>query len=281
MKTTYLLLGVLPALCLGGCPGSVQGPGSDDAGVSEDLSAWLPLDALVGGGPDLAPRPCANDMDCANDEYCTSDLACAKLPTPGRVPCMGGTQVTSMCNMAKTPADLVACAGKPASTACPYCRDASCYWPVSWTGGACTSDRDCHGGDYCQNGGCIVDTRNGKDPCPRTVALLDIIKGKYGSGKEVCIRDVIVKTVAEDDGDIHVRIGNVQYPGETFVGFITEPTPQYLSLGTIQIPDLTPPDGAVIPDGGWLGPTVRLHGMVRWDQGHMWWEMHPVDWIGP
>ena len=100
-----------------------------------------------------------------------------------------------------------------------------------------------------------------------TVSIQDIIDGKYGSGKEVCIKDFVNHVLPETDGDYHVRFGNYQYAGQTFIGFVTELTPQYVTGNRVAIPP--------------AGQTQRVHGMVRWDQGHGWWEMHPIDWIGP
>lgn len=211
---------------------------------------------------------CTIDMDCGDLEYCTPAKSCALLPTPGAVACPGdSTTITSACNQQPDSSALESCAGAAGPPACPYCRDNSCYWPMSWTGPPCASSGDCHAGDRCSAGLCVVDTTSGQDPCPKTVSIQDLIDGRYGAGKEVCVQDVVVKLVSETDGDDHVRIGNVTYPNQTFTGFITEPTPQYLSQ-----------TGLLVPVAGQI---VRCHGMVRWDSGHGWWELHTVDWYGP
>ena len=198
-------------------------------------------------------------MQCDPQSYCGRDGICHALQFPGMVACQGGTTVTSGCNQASS-ADFANQCGAPARTSgCPYCRDNSCYEPI------CGTDADCHGGEHCASGLCVPD-----NPCPETVSVADVYAGVYGSGKVVCVRDVLIRVNSETDGDLHVRVGNITIVsgGSTFQGWVTEVTPQYLSAGVV----VAPPDN---------GQVIAVHGVVRWDEGHKWYEMHPVQWIGP
>jgi hypothetical protein len=166
----------------------------------------------------------------------------------GKVECAGGTVVHAKCAAATTPAEMVSCAGMAGPVGCPYCIDYSCYHP-----GICGSANDCHGGDSCVNGLCRVNAPE----CPTLVDLADVVAGKFAAGKEVCVRAAVTQVRTGYDGMNEIKLGTSPY-------LYVDVSPMYQAAGV------------VVPSPG---PTVTVHGVVRWDDSHDDFELLPVDFI--
>jgi hypothetical protein len=124
----------------------------------------------------------------------------------------------------------------------------------------CASAADCHAGDACIGGLCIVQPSSSPSaptPCPTLVEIGDVIKGVYAAGKEVCVRGAVMQMRSGLDGEYEIRLGQLPF-------VYVDVEPMYLAAGV------------VLPK---LGATVTVHGVVRWDAGHADRELLPVDWI--
>ncbi len=197
-----------------------------------------------------SPNPeCARDSDCDPGSYCTQAGACAVLAYGGTQECADGApDVLYACATATTPATFTSCAGAAGPSGCPYCIDESCLHP-----GVCASNADCHAGDACTNGLCMVQSPQ----CPTTVTIADVFKGIYAAGKEVCIRGTVQQTRSGADGELEIRLDTSPY-------LYVDVEPMYNAAG-VTLPQ--------------VNQTVTVHGTVRWDAGHQNRELLPVDWI--
>lgn len=197
-----------------------------------------------------SPNPsCARDSDCDAGSYCTQAGACAVLAFGGTQDCAAGSaSVLYACASATTPADFGSCAGAAGPSGCPYCIDESCMHP-----GLCASDADCHAGDKCTNGLCMVQSPQ----CPVIVEIADVFKGVYAAGKEVCVRGVVQLTRSGADGELEIKLDTSPY-------LYVDVEPMYNAAG-VTLPQVK--------------QTVTVHGTVRWDAGHQDRELLPVDWI--
>jgi hypothetical protein len=195
---------------------------------------------------------CALDTDCDPGSWCTQAGTCQVLAFAGAIPCAGGTPVSYKCAQKTSPADFSACAGAPGPGGCPYCIDSSCFHP-----GLCSTVNDCHRGDACSNGVCVVEA----PPCPASaiVALADIVAGKYAAGKELCVRGTVLAERTGFDGMIEIKLDSSPY-------LFVDEAPYYQ------------PSGVRLPG---LNEVVTVHGTVRWDSGHNDRELLPVDWVSP
>ncbi len=231
-----------------GAPANICSGGACVAGcASSGCTAPLVCDSSSGH---CQTAGCTDDSDCDDGSYCTQSASCDVLAYGGKIDCAGGTVVYYRCAVAKTPADMVSCAGAAGPVGCPYCLHNSCYHP-----GLCSSDNDCHAGDRCSSGLCFV----ASSPCPTIVAITDVIAGKFAAGKEVCVRAPVTSTDTGYDGMIEIKLGTTPY-------LFVDVSPMYQAAGV------------VVPSPG---PTVTVHGVVRWDDSHDDFELLPVDWIGP
>jgi hypothetical protein len=194
---------------------------------------------------------CARDSDCDPGSYCTQSGSCTVLAFGGAETCPSGSRnVLYGCATQTSPTAFTNCAGSPGPGGCPYCIDNSCFHP-----GVCATANDCHAGDACHGGLCMVTAPQ----CPSTVTIGDVIKGTYAAGKEVCVRGTVQQMRQGYDGMIEIRLDTSPY-------LYIDVEPMYQAAG-VTVPQ--------------LGQTVTVHGTVRWDAGHADRELLPVDFIGP
>jgi hypothetical protein len=225
------------------CSGGACVPGCTQSGCA------TPLVCQSATGH-CAVASCATDADCDAGSYCSQAGMCLVLAFAGPIACAGGTQVPYRCATKTSPSDFVACAGPPGPVGCPYCLDGSCYHP-----GLCSSANDCHRGDQCLNGLCVVQAPQ----CPQTVALADVVAGKIAAGKEVCVSGTVEALRTGYDGMNEIKLDTSPY-------LFVDVSPLYQSAG-VALPQ--------------VGQKVTLHGTVRWDAGHNDRELLPVDWFAP
>jgi len=83
------------------------------------------------------------------------------------------------------------------------------------------------------------------------VPLATIAKGLWKRPR-ARVKGLVAQVVHEQDGDVHIRLTD----GANFI--VCE-----------VIPELPMPSPHV-------GATVTLHGIVRYDGEHRWWELHPL-----
>jgi hypothetical protein len=229
------------------CSGGQCVPGCAAAGA---CPAGLVCD--VDSGHCRTPAPtCARDSDCDPGSYCTQSGQCLVLAYGGPGNCPAEvTAVLYACAVSTSAAAFASCVGPAGPFGCPYCIDNSCFHP-----GLCASANDCHGGDACINGLCVVQPLPMR--CPTIVDIGDVIKGVYAAGKEVCVRGPVMQMRSGLDGEYELRLGMLPF-------IYVDVEPMYEAAGV------------VLPQ---LGQTVTVHGVVRWDAGHRDRELLPVDWI--
>jgi hypothetical protein len=231
-----------------GAPANICSAGACVSGcATTGCTAPLTCDTTTGH---CSTDTCTRDADCDPGSYCSQAQRCTVLAFGGAIACAGGTKVSYTCATKTMPDAFQSCAGAPGPSGCPYCIDGSCFHP-----GLCASAADCHRGDDCKSGLCIVQASE----CPSVVALTDVIKGVYAAGKEVCVRDVVTSLRSGYDGMNEIKLGNSPY-------LFVDVAPWYASAG-VRTPS--------------LGETVTVHGVVRWDAAHDDRELLPVDWISP
>jgi hypothetical protein len=109
--------------------------------------------------------------------------------------------------------------------------------------------------------------------CPRTGTAADLAGGRYAQGKEVCIRGAILLYTHADDGDTHVQLlvdEPLPYPASTVgydvFGATSENSPPSK--------DPARPGGAV--EDPPTGQPLVVIGTYRYDDGHGWFELHPI-----
>lgn len=219
---------------------------------------------VVAGAPPLADvgRACAVDMDCADDLWCD--------------------RATSTC--AAVPSGIAW--GDPR-------RDVN---------GACDTDADCPAGQTCDSRTAITATGPYAAPyfvsrdagrhlcvptagstreslCGRSVSTADLVGGRFATGKEVCVRGVVQLSLIAADGDTHLQLyvdEPLPYPAASatydIFGATTENAPPYKDPAVPRGPIVDPAPGAV----------VTALGTYRYDDGHGWFEVHPVKafWTG-
>ncbi len=166
--------------------------------------------------------------------------------------------------------------------------------------GACSSDTDCATGFFCDPAYTIIDTGTfgvthsaGRDTgrhicrltnpsaaiesiCPRTVTTDDVASGRFKQGKELCVHThVHFPTFNPGDNDVHVQTvltNPYAYPtGDppvTLVGHAEENAPPYR--------DPANPTGRI--DDPPPGQDMIAIGTVKYDDGHEWYELHPIQW---
>jgi len=178
--------------------------------------------------------------------------------------------------------------------------------PLGWSSsirginGACDTDEDCPLGQFChpqyniKGEGpfaahyyrerdigrqlCQVYDRNAATEtiCPRVVSADDVLSGRFAESKEVCVRDRLFLTYFNPgDNDTHVQyiirhpsIYPLGFPPLAISGFASENAPPYK--------DPDNPFGR-LPDPPDLREVIML-GTVKYDGGHMWYEIHPFKW---
>jgi hypothetical protein len=226
------------------CSGGACVPGCGTTGCT------APLTCDTATGHCQTPA-CARDLDCDPGSYCTQSQTCEVLAFGGAIACAGGTKVSYSCAQSTSASAFQACVGAPGPSGCPYCIDGSCFHS-----GLCSSNADCHRGNACTSGLCIVQAPQ----CPTVVPLAQVVSGTYAAGKEVCVRGMVTSLRSGYDGTNEIRLD----------------TSPYLFIDVL---DMYKAAGVRIPN---LGETVTVHGTVRWDAGHNDRELLPVDWVsGP
>jgi hypothetical protein len=241
-----------------GAPANICSAGHCLPGCAAGGACPAGLVCDVDSGHCRTPAPtCARDTDCDPGSYCTQSGQCLVLAYGGSGNCPDGvTAVLYACATKETAADFAACVGSAGPFGCPYCIDNSCFHP-----GLCASGADCHAGDACIGGLCVVQPSSSPSaptPCPSVVDIGDVIKGVYAAGKEVCVRGTVMQMRSGLDGEYEIRLGQLPF-------VYVDVEPMYVH------------GGVVLPK---LGATVTVHGVVRWDAGHADRELLPVDWIG-
>jgi hypothetical protein len=172
------------------------------------------------------------------------------------------------------------------------------YWADPWrdVNGACDSDADCPLGQVCDQTHTLGTTGDyaihyfptddtGKHPCvlepgatlasqcPRIYVMRDLAGARFVTGKEVCVRGVLLSPVPADDRDTHDQMKvdePIPYPtadlGYHLFGATTENGPNYKDPS--------------LPGGGVQDPVqnqeVVAIGTYRYDPDHGWYEVHPV-----
>lgn len=171
-------------------------------------------------------------------------------------------------------------------------------WDSLWhdLNGACITDDDCPLGQVChldytigaegaisvkhlfeQDRGkhiCVLAMGVERETlCPRIGTLADFLGGRYVAGKEICIRGKVSQLVGANDGDTHLQLkvsNPIIYPDTSPAyddfGASTEISPPYKDplLGNLVI---TEPN---------VGENIIVLGTYRFDNGHGWFEMHPL-----
>lgn len=232
------------------CEGGKCVPGCAMSGMPcADGTSCDPMTGLCSQGarPD-GGAGCTSDAECNAQSYCTQAGACA-VSSLGSA-CAGGATVSPTCARKTTPADFMNCTGAAGPPACPYCVDSSCA-----NFRLCANAADCHAGDACAAGLCIVQA----PACPSLVTAAEILAGTFAAGKEMCVHDVVASMASGANGMIEVKLG---------------------AMMPFLYADVAPMYGnaVALPTAG---QTATLHGAVRRNDMYMDWELLPVDWIGP
>ncbi len=171
-------------------------------------------------------------------------------------------------------------------------------WSGAWHGvvGACETDDDCPLGQTCDPGYAIqtsgdyapnyyADRDGGKHLCVPTSGLTmadlcgtirtpaDLVGGRWVEGKELCIAGTVLLSANASDGDTHEQLTvdePLPYPVADApygaFGATTENVPPYK--------DPSRPEGALVDPPS--GASVVVLGTVHYDDGHGWFELHPV-----
>lgn len=184
------------------------------------------------------------------------------------------------------------------------------FAPISWGGdprgvnAACDTDDDCPIGQICTPGYTIraaaedplfgAHYAQGRDTgrkmcnvpdrgapaaeiCPRTVTTDDLASGRFAEGKEICLRgQVFLSWFNPGDRDSHCQVivkRPLTYP---------EGNPP-MWLGQVAT-EVAPPQKDPLNPQGVLadlppGKTVTVLGTVKFDDSHIWYEIHPYKWF--
>jgi hypothetical protein len=176
-------------------------------------------------------------------------------------------------------------------------------WGSAWhdVNGACDSDGDCPAGQICNtkydiksDGDYAPEYHRDVDLgrhvcvpaigetqatlCPRVHPVGDLVGGRFVQGKEICVAGEIFVAVEANDRDTHVQLAvsePLPYPAATaryeIFGSTTENSPPYKD-----------PEGPGLMDPMVKQKVVAL-GTYRYDDGHGWFEVHPVKmyWLQP
>ncbi len=229
----------------------------------EDQPILRPVTALrvvTPVGPALADvgAACALDADCQDDLWC--DRASGKCLVPAETL----TWHSALRNINGT---CQADADCPTRQACQLDYTIVASGPYSPHYGA---SRDV-GRHLCR-----VDPAAAPEVhCGRPVAPEDVLSGRYPEGKEVCVRARVEFPVVASDRDTHVQLlidGAKVFPLSSplldIFHFAAEITPIHKDPANPLGPMLDPPAGAMI----------EALGTVHYDDGHGWWEIHPIKW---
>jgi hypothetical protein len=169
-------------------------------------------------------------------------------------------------------------------------------WGSAWhdVNGACDSDADCPAGQSCDLSYAIQATglyspdyhtedvgrhlcvpaagQTMASLCPRIHPVADLLGGRFVPGKEVCVTGSIFVAVVVEDRDTHVQLAVAEplpYPvattGYELFGATTENSPPYKD----------PARSSPVVDP-MLNQKVVALGTYRYDDGHGWFEVHPV-----
>lgn len=211
-------------------------------------------------GPRLAElgETCRHDMDCADDLWCERSGVCAVVPE------------------------------------------------LDWNSdlrnitGTCVSDKDCPIGQRCDPGYRVKDSGEYRPPyhvdrnsgrflcqvdraaaadslCPRAVAVDELSGGRFPTGKELCLRARIAFTVfSPGDRDTHVQVQLAQ-PLRLPEAMPTLSTFQAATENAPPYKDPTNPLGPLVDPE--RDDQVEMLGTVHFDDGHGWWELHPIKWL--
>lgn len=109
----------------------------------------------------------------------------------------------------------------------------------------------------------ISDTALGQRPYWPTA--LDSLAVGRALHTHVAVRGVVTLVGHEDDQDLHVRLTSAS--GRFIVAECIPALPCRLANGLPWVPA--------------LGDTVTVYGISRRDSEHGWWEVHPVEGVGP
>ncbi|RME53083.1 MAG: hypothetical protein D6795_05905, partial [Deltaproteobacteria bacterium] len=178
--------------------------------------------------------------------------------------------------------------------------------PTPWWGdprgvnGACSTDADCPVGQFCDTNHpikaegpfrayyytdrdagrflCQVPDRDAPldEICPRMIQVDDVLSGRFVPGKEVCLEArIVVSYVNPGDLDSHIQ-SQFEHPLVYPSGSPPLPVSFQSSENSPPYKDPDNPIGA-LPDPP-LDAHVVMLGTVRYDDGHRWFEVHPIKW---
>ena len=111
--------------------------------------------------------------------------------------------------------------------------------------------------------------------CPRAVTVDDVLGGRYPEGREVCVRGTVIFNVVPPDRDTHIQ-GEIPVPG---IYPFTEPTLEVFGFAFESVPPYKDPEhplGAIVDPPP--GRIIEAIGTVHYDDGHGWFELHPIKW---
>jgi len=211
-------------------------------------------------GPSLADvgAACALDADCQDDLWC--DRASGKCVVPAEQ-LVWHSAVRNINGTCQTDAD------------CPTRQRCQLDYTIVQSGQYAphyAASRDV-GRHLCR----VDETAAPSVHCPRPVAPEDVLSGRYPEGKEVCVRARVEFPVVASDRDTHVQLlidGAKVFPLSTplldIFHFAAEITPLHKDPANPLGPMLDPPSSAMI----------ETLGTVHYDDGHGWWEIHPMKW---
>jgi len=214
--------------------------------------------AVVSGAPPLAEAgaTCSVDMDCREHLLCDRASRRCAAPPAGYE---WGSAFRGINGACDTDADC------PLGQVCDarYTIPSAGDYAAAWTGA-----RD-NGRHLCapEDGATL------EKLCPRIATVADLSGGRFAAAKEVCVRGELFLAVLAEDRDTHTQLivdEPLPYPKADapyyLFGSTTENAPPYK--------DPSRPQGAVATPVA-KKPVVAV-GTVRYDEGHGWWEMHPV-----
>ncbi len=217
------------------------------------------LRVITAAGPMLADvgAPCTLDVDCQDDLWC--ERGSSKCVVPQRQ--SWNSAVRNINGTCQTDAD------------CPARQRCQLDYTIAATGQYAPHyavSRDV-GRHLCR----VDPAAQPAVHCPQPLRPEDVLSGRYPEGKEVCVRARVEFPVVASDRDTHVQLlieGAAVFPLASPVleifHFASEITPIHKDPANPLGAMLDPPAGSMI----------EALGTVHYDDGHGWWEIHPIKW---